>query len=392
MKLLDLCCGAGGWSLGAKLAGWTVEGIDLDMDAVATYQANVAPAARADIRQVRGIPRGGLFVGGGAESAIDIAEGPIEIVIGGVPCQPYSIAGKREGEAHEDGTLWLEWLRIAVELQAEAIALENVRGFATWDGGRFIRHVIQTVEGKGFHTAWQVLDAADYGVPQHRDRIFLVGFRSPEARARFRWPEPTHGPPGHLWLPRYRTVRDALGIPPGDYRAGRREGAKGWQGERMLDVDAPSPAVGTTAQEMLDRPSPCITASGHDATGDPKRPSLRPIANLRKALLDAPSNAIKTNMDGFSKEYVDRLRTAGILDCPSTVVACDPRLAPAGHHEHAREGAVRLGPAELALLQGFPPGFRFAGNKTSQYRQIGNAVPLALGGAVCSAIARALGT
>lgn len=346
MKLLDLCSGAGGWSLGAKLAGWTVEGIDLDMDAVATYQANVGPAARADIRRVRAEPNG------------------IKLVIGGVPCQPYSIAGKREGEDHEDGTLWLEWLRIAVELQAEAIALENVRGFATWDNGRFIRHVIQTVETKGFHTAWQVLDAADYSVPQHRDRVFLVGFRSPDARARFRWPEPTHGPPGHLWLPRYRTVRDALGIPPGDYRTGRREGAKGWQGERMLDVDEPSPTVG---QEMLDRPAPTITASAHDATGDPHRPSRRPIANLRAALTGA-----------------------GLLDRPSTVVACDPRLAPAGHHEHAREGAVRLGPAELALLQGFPPAFRFSGNKTSQYKQIGNAVPPALGGAVVTAIARAL--
>lgn len=341
MKLLDLCCGAGGWSLGAKQAGWTVEGIDLDMDAVATYQANVGPAARADIRQVRGIPRGGLFVGGGAESAIDIAEGPFDLVIGGVPCQPYSIAGKREGEAHEDGALWLEWLRIAVELDARAIALENVRGFATWHNGRFIRHVVQTVESKGFRTAWQVLDAADYGVPQHRDRVFLVGFRSPEARARFRWPEPTHGPPGHLWLPRYRTVRDALGIPLGEPMA------------------------------TLDRPAPCITSKGHDTGRDIDRPSRRPIAELRAVL------------DG-----------SGLLDRPSTTIATEARLAPPGHHERSRrEGTnIRLGPAELAVLQGFPLAFRFHGNTTSQYRQIGNAVPAALGGAVCSAIARALGT
>lgn len=368
MKLLDLCCGAGGWSLGAKLAGWEVEGVDLNMDAVATYQANVGPCVCADIHHLRGMPRRGLCVGGGAESAIDVIEADIRLVIGGVPCQPYSIAGKREGDAHEDGTLWLEWLRIAVELQAEAIALENVRGFATWDNGRFIRHVTQTVESKGFHTAWQVLDAADYGVPQHRDRVFLVGFRSPEARARFRWPEPTHGPPGHLWLPRYRTVRDALGIPPGEYRAGRREGAKGWQGERMLDVDEPSPTVGTTCQEMLDRPAPCITSKGHDTGRDAERPSRRPIAELRAVL------------DG-----------SGLLDRPSTI-ATEARLAPPGHHECSRrEGTnIRLGPAELAVLQGFPLDFRFSGNKTSQYRQIGNAVPLALGGAVCSAIARAL--
>lgn len=329
MKLLDLCCGAGGWSLGARLAGWEVEGVDLNMDAVATYQANVGPSVCADIRHLRGMPRRGLCVGGGAESAIDVIDADIRLVIGGVPCQPYSIAGKREGEAHEDGALWLEWLRIAVELQVEAIALENVRGFATWQNGRFVRHVIQTVEAKGFHTAWQVLDAADYGVPQHRDRIFLVGFRSVEARAAFRWPAPTHGPPGHLWLPRYRTVRDALGIP-------------------------------------LDEPAATATTGGTEGGGGPE-----PFANAA---------------------WRDKLKTAGLLDRPSTVVATDPRVAPAGHHEHAREGAVRLGPAEFALLQGFPPDFRCAGNKTSQYRQIGNAVPAALGGAVCSAIARALGT
>lgn len=313
MKLLDLCCGAGGWSLGAKQAGWTVEGIDLDMDAVATYQANVGPSVRADIRDVRGQPNG------------------ISAVISGVPCQPYSIAGKRAGTAHEDGTLWLEWLRVAVELQAEAIALENVRGFATWQDGRFIRHVIQSVEAKGFHTAWQVLDAADYGVPQHRDRIFLVGFRSPEARARFRWPEPTHGPPGHLWLPRYRTVRDALGIP-------------------------------------LDEPSATITTGGTEGGGGPEL-----FANAA---------------------WRERLKNAGLLDRPSTTVAADARLAPAGHHEHARGNArdVQLGPAELAVLQGFPLSFRFHGNKTSQYRQIGNGVPPALGRAVCEAIARALDT
>jgi DNA (cytosine-5)-methyltransferase 1 len=331
MKALDLCCGAGGWSLGAKLAGWEVEGIDLDMDAVATYQANVGPAAVADVRQVHGHPNG------------------IRVVIGGVPCQPYSIAGKREGEDAEDGRLWLEWLRIAVELDAAAIALENVRGFATWNGGRFIREVIGTIERKGFLTAWQVLDAADYGVPQHRDRVFLVGFRDPEARARFRWPEPTHGPPGHLWLPRYRTVRDALGIP--------------------LDEPAKTVTTGGVDHGGSAEPFRDVPFRDRDTGRDPMRASRRPIAELRAALL-----------------------TAGLLDRPSTTIAADPRVAPAGHHEHVREGAVRLGPAELALLQGFPPEFRFHGTKTSQYRQIGNAVPPGLGAAVCSAIARALGT
>lgn len=129
--------------------------------------------------------------------------------------------------------------------------------------------------------------------------------------------------------------------------------------------------VGTTCQEMLDRPAPCITSKGHDTGRDAERPSRRPIAELR-AMLDG----------------------SGLLDRPSTTIAADPRLVPAGHHEHARgnRGDVNVGPAELAVLQGFPLDYRFTGNKTSQYRQIGNAVPPALGGAVVTAIARALGT
>lgn len=327
MKALDLCCGAGGWSLGAKRAGWTVEGIDIDADAIATYQ-NVGPSARADIRAVHGYRKGGLFISGGQnDSALDWSSGKIDLVMGGVPCQPYSIAGKREGTEREDGRLWLDWLRLGVELGAAAVALENVRGFATWQGGRFIRQVLQAIEGKGYHPTWQLLDAADYGVPQHRDRFFLVAFRDPEARARFKWPEPTHGPPGHLWLPRYRTLRDALGIP-------------------------------------LDEPANTVTTGGTEGGG-----GAEPFAN---------------------QAWRTKLKAAGLIDRPSTTVCADPRLPPAGHHEHAREGAVRLGPAELAILQGFPLDFRFAGTKTSQYRQIGNAVPPLLGGAVCHAIALAL--
>lgn len=334
---IDLCAGAGGLALGLQRAGYRTLGVELDPDAVATHRASVGPCEELDVR---------LFDGTAHRA---------ELVAGGVPCQPFSISGAREGTAREDGRLWLELVRVADESQARAILLENVHGFTTWreDGSLFIARVLRTLERAGWHVACRVLDAADYGVPQNRNRVFIVGFRSAAARAAFRWPSPTHAPPGDMFLPPYRTVRDALGLGSDSYASGRRLGAKGWQGERALDVDAPATTVTTTTAELLcavDRPAP--------------------------------------NAD-YRAQLAAELADAGLLDRSATTVAADPRLPRAGHHDRQQNGAVRLRPNDLALLQGFPPTFVFTGKLGSQHRQVGNAVPPKMGEVLGSAIRRA---
>jgi site-specific DNA-cytosine methylase len=135
-------------------------------------------------------------------------------------------------------------LRIGVEAQADALLLENVEGILSWryeDGWGVIARIEEGLRAAGYEPRRAVLCAADYGTPQLRYRLFLVAFRDPRALAAFRWPEPTHAEsPGLFGLKPWVTVRQALKLGDGTFKTGRREGATGYNGERFLNVDAPS--------------------------------------------------------------------------------------------------------------------------------------------------------
>ena len=277
---LDLCCGAGGLSLGLMRAGFDAHGVDADEDALATHARHVGQCERGDLR-TWDPPRW------------------VDLVAGGIPCQPFSTAGK--GLALEDERYLLpDFLRIARQAHARAVLIENVRGLV--QKPKAFRTVLDTIAAE-YLVTWTVLDAADYGVPQHRDRVFVVGFKDAAARAAFRWPQPTHAPLGSLFGKPYVTVRQALDLPPTPHRA---------------NVDRPAPTIKTRVDEGT----------------DPDRASRRPLGELHKA--------------------------------------------------------VRLTPEQCALLQGFPAGWTWTGTKSSQHRQIGNAVPPALAEAVGRAVFAAL--
>lgn len=359
MRAIEICAGAGGLSLGLTRAGFDVLGVENNSDAVATHLEHCGPCELADATTWH-------------------PPHDADFVCGGIPCQPFSSAGKRLGLEDERGQLWVHLCRIADEARARALLIENVRGLTTTrdeTGTTALRYLLQRLAARGWHTAHQILDAADYGVPQHRDRVFIVGFRDERALRSFRWPAPTHAPRGNLLgLPPYVSVREALGL-QGAYRNGRDEGAKGWQGQRRLDVDDVAPTVGgrNNAEKLapldaLDNPAPCVTATEH------------------KAGPGFGSRGAKTG----PRRCIDRLAAAGVLDRAATTVDTSGRLSAAGHHTSNKAGAVRLGVEQLALLQGFPPGWRFHGNKASQHRQVGNSVPPALGEAVGGSVMQAL--
>jgi DNA (cytosine-5)-methyltransferase 1 len=201
---LDLCAGAGGLSLGLKRAGWSVLGVEHDADAVATHRSQVGPCDLADLREWH-------------------PQGRVKAVVGGVPCQTFSYAGFGEGTEDPRGQLYLEMLRIANEADADAFILENVRGLIT----RGLDKIRTDAEERGWLTRWALLDAADFGVPQHRRRVFLLGTRK---AVRWTWPTPTHGPAGLLGLQPWVTVRQAVGIPydrPAPTITGREHAAAG---------------------------------------------------------------------------------------------------------------------------------------------------------------------
>lgn len=364
---VEVCAGAGGWGLGLHAAGWTGTGIELDADASETHRRHVGPCLTADITTVA-------------------TPHPADLVCGGVPCQSFSTAGKRAGLNDDRGQLFRALLRHAVEAGARAIALENVRGLISCGA---LPVILNAFRAAGFEPVHALLNACDYGVPQNRVRLFIAGFRDAADLARFRWPRPTHGAPGNLFgLPAWRTVRDALGL------EGVRE--KGLlphanpaspMGMRRLDAEAPAPTVrGGSGQDLigsrLDRPSPCLTASegksalafgSQGAVTSPPRAGDR--LNPLLARLDRPAPTMEANS---GHEGDGQKRASGMIGHAIAVATDDA------------ERAGRLTVRDCARLQGFPDDIEFVGDDASQFKQVGNAVPPLLGGAIARSLWAAL--
>jgi DNA (cytosine-5)-methyltransferase 1 len=111
--------------------------------------------------------------------------GKVDILIGGSPCQAFSIAGLRNGTNDERGQLIYQYIRIVDEVKAPVIVYENVKGMLSIDGGRTIKEFVQALRDIGYYCHYEVVNTKDYGVPQNRERIFLVGFLDYEAYHRF---------------------------------------------------------------------------------------------------------------------------------------------------------------------------------------------------------------
>ncbi|PGW52278.1 DNA (cytosine-5-)-methyltransferase [Bacillus thuringiensis] len=104
-----------------------------------------------------------------------LLRGQVDVICGGFPCQAFSIAGKRLGFAETRGTLFFEIARLAKEIQPQYLFLENVKGLLNHDGGNTFRTIISTLDELGYDAEWQVLNSKDYGVPQNRERVFIIG-------------------------------------------------------------------------------------------------------------------------------------------------------------------------------------------------------------------------
>lgn len=368
MHALDCCAGAGGLSLGLHYAGFDVRGVELDAAAVETHRAQVGPCDHASLWD---------YVPGRS----------YEIVAGGIPCQSHSTAGKRAGTCDPRGQLYVPFLRIAQQARAHAVLIENVRGMLTSPSKTHrtaFREVVAAVRYAGFfHVKHAVLDAADYGVPQHRRRLFIVAFADAFHADRFKWPSPTHSEGGTGGLLPWVTVRQALKLGEDSYEHGLMPTAKGTtrQGFRKLNADAPAPTVTSNTWHQ-----------GESAA----RPSQRKWGQLQRAMsvLDEPAATVTGTCGAIaafaSSEYRSRiaagLAAAGVLDRPATTVDTRNALSAAGHHDSNKRGAVRLSIEQLAALQAFPEEFVFTGTKTQRHRQVGNAVPPPLAAAVASSV------
>ncbi len=180
LTCLEICAGAGGQSLGLEQAGFTHEAaVELDPDACETLRLNRGSEWKIIEDDVHNVD-------GRAYSGIDLLSG-------GVPCPPFSIAGKQLGQ-DDDRDLFPQALRLVAEISPRAVLLENVRGLATRRFDSYRAQVLEQLHGFGYQTWWDLVHASEHGVPQLRPRFVLVAIKEPWA-AHFKWPEPSPVPP-----------------------------------------------------------------------------------------------------------------------------------------------------------------------------------------------------
>lgn len=183
---VELFCGAGGTSFGFASAGFDIRlGVDIDPVALSTFAAN-HPGAAVLCASVSDR----MAVNGRTIRRLARAK-TIDVLIGGPSCQGYSTIGKRIEDDPRNG-LFAEYIRIVDELRPRWLLFENVPGMRLYSNGRFLQELCTRLQGLGYAVTWDVLNAADYGVPQRRNRLFLVGTSDPVSPS---MPRPTHEDP-----------------------------------------------------------------------------------------------------------------------------------------------------------------------------------------------------
>lgn len=310
---VEVCAGAGGQALGLEQAGFEhLACVEIDPQACETLRLN-----RPEWNVIEGDLR--VLVRSGALSPYE----GCDLLAGGVPCPPFSLAGRQLG-ADDDRDLFPAILALADQLRPRAVLIENVRGLLSRRFVEYRREILAALAEFGYQRAeWQLLQAADFGVPQLRPRAILVALRD-DVDADWEWPLP-----------------DATSAPT--------------VGQALADLMAENgwPHVAKWARRA-DRVAPTLVGGSKRHGG----PDLGPTRAKR--------------------EWAS-------LGCSGMGIA-DAAPGPDDPADHAPRLTVRM----TARLQGFPDDWDFAGRKTPQYRQIGNAFPPPVARAIGEKIADAL--
>ena len=167
MKFLDLFAGIGGFRMGLESLGHECVGFcEIDKFARKSYKAIYDTEGEIELHDITEV----------SNEEWRNFRGTVDIICGGFPCQAFSIAGKRKGFLDETrGTLFFEIARAAKEIQPPLLFLENVKGLLSHDKGRTFRTILSTLDELGYDAEWQVLNSKNFGVPQNRERVFIIG-------------------------------------------------------------------------------------------------------------------------------------------------------------------------------------------------------------------------
>lgn len=345
--VLDLFCGAGGLSHGFVEVGFELKlALDHEPTAVETHKANFpsCPASQGDV--------------------MDSPLPKTDVIVGGPPCQGFSTAGRRQAEDERNSLVgW--FAETIARLQPKAFMFENVEGFLTAEGGRRVLELLEPLVAAGYQIHLRKVNAANYGVPQHRKRVIGIGGLGWTPS----FPEPTHsafGAPGATLaarhLPMTPTLEEALaGLPPAATEPpGHPEDhwfvpLKGMDLTRALALKA--------GQTMRDLP----TELWHES--------------YRRRAFRRVQDGTPTERRGGAPAGMRRLRA----DAPSKAITSAAR-SEFLHPSENRYLTIR----ESARLQTFPDTFKFVGTVAERMQLIGNAVPVRLGQVFAASLRRDL--
>lgn len=166
LKFVDLFCGLGGFRIALENLKQNAECVfscDFDLDAQKSYQANFGEKPFGDITKI-------------SENAIP----EHDVLFAGFPCQAFSICGEQKGFEDTRGTLFFDIARILQTKRPKAFVLENVKQLVSHNQGKTLKRILETLESLGYQVYYKVLNALDFGLPQKRERVFIVGFREPK--------------------------------------------------------------------------------------------------------------------------------------------------------------------------------------------------------------------
>lgn len=279
----------------------------------------------------------------------------IDLVVGGPPCQSYSTLGKRRMD--ERANLFMQYKRVLSILKPKVFVYENVSGIISMDHGRLFKRVQEEFAELGYSLKWQLLDAVNYGVPQHRERVILVGMRGENT---FTYPKPTHGE----GLKPYVTLKDAIGDLP-VIKSGGGADTYATAADNVFLEFVRTNAKGSVSEHKAPKNGAHLIkimetlkdGEGKDDLPEDIRPKSGYGNTYAKLWWEKPSTTITRN-----------------FACPSSSRCIHPR--------DSRAMSIREG----ARLQSFPDDYVFYGSDGMKRLEIGNAVPPLLSVAIAKQI------
>lgn len=330
-KILSLFSGCGGLDYGFHLAGYqTIWANDINPWAAKTFRRNIGDViSEENIEDI--------------DPWKDKSIPDCDLIIGGFPCQDFSVAGKQTGLDSDRGNLYKNFLRFIDAKRPKAFVAENVKGLLTANGGKAIKQMIEGFGniGTGYMVKIQLYNFAGYGVPQLRERVIIVGIRL-DLGFNFRHPKPTHGPKGKI--PYFTTGEALIGVESVKYNNEHQRIAdktrklleKIPEGGNFNDIPKDDPLRVTGMYSLIyrrikrDEPAKTIIAAGGGGTWGYHFPEPRPLTNRERARLQSFDDDFI-----FEGSIAEVRRQIGNAVPPKGVVLLAEKLLPlfAGEYE-----------------------------------------------------------